>query len=105
MDFRILDKYSKEHDWKKEKNYEKLFSLFKKPSIYHNEREKWYLLGILLEYFGAVFQSEKQELYLLWGTRDNNHFTIIQKTIDALIGLNTRGSYDEQEGIWTLRFG
>lgn len=89
---------------KQDSDFKLITKLLDRPECYLSKSEKWTLLGVLLEVFGAAFDIKNNTLILYWGVEDNKYLTFIQKLLNSIIGSNCRSYYSEENGIWSLEF-
>ncbi|OLS16564.1 MAG: hypothetical protein HeimC3_53100 [Candidatus Heimdallarchaeota archaeon LC_3] len=79
-------------------------NFFNKPHCYLTIKEKWKLMCLLLTLFGAIYDKKNDEIYLHWGVKDKNHFKYIQTIINAILGTNVKGEYNNQNCSWKIIF-
>ncbi|OLS21686.1 MAG: hypothetical protein HeimC3_34400 [Candidatus Heimdallarchaeota archaeon LC_3] len=82
----------------------RITKLLNRPPVYLTAEEKWILIGTLLNLFGANFDWEKLDLFLIWGQKDLDHLKLIQKLVNAISGAQSRAYYDDSECVWRLEY-
>ena len=85
-------------------NKSEILYLFQKPSCYLSREERWIMLCLLLDNFGANYNFKKHELYLHWGVKDKNHLKYIQQLINSILDSNIVAEYDNNNQTWILKF-